>query len=80
MCNICGHQEASYASHQRQVLCKACIKETPHKLSRADFDVKYWGDNVITVPASTRKEFYDDYLASKFCFDDYKKATTFDEK
>ena len=74
-CSICGSDKAKYYVKQRQVLCRSCLADTPEKLSKSEFDQKYWG-SPEEVSSFIRIQFYDDYKASNLNFDDYKKQTT----
>lgn len=75
-CKICGDENnISYRPGRRQVLCDTCAKDTPVKVSRSSFDRQYWG-NDPTVNESIKREFYEDYLASKNTLPEYIKATT----
>lgn len=64
-----------------QALCVPCNHETPDKVSKSDFEAKMWvddeGNNTTDmVPFTTRKEFYQDYLASTYGpVEDYIAAT-----
>ena len=75
-CKICGDPNATYQSIKRQVLCSACSRSTPPKMARSLFDRLYWGNEVESVPQSTRREFYEDYLTSNYNFRDYQQTTT----
>jgi hypothetical protein len=50
------------------------LKGTPAKASRAEFEKAYFGGD----PSYSKiaKEFYEDYLASKYNLKQYIKATT----
>lgn len=75
-CRICGDDNAQYYSSRRMALCPSCLSETPAKLSRSQFDLAYWGEGYeAIVPASTRREFYEDYLTSMFTLDQYIAET-----
>ena len=77
VCSICGDEKADYYFSKHQSLCKTCNSETPNKLGFSQFVLTYFGPNAIeTVPASTRKEFYDDYKTSRYTIDQYIKQTT----
>jgi hypothetical protein len=62
-CKICSHSPASFRAKKRQVLCDYCDEGTPTKVSRQEFDEKFWMDPT-QVPTSVRKNFYSDYLGS----------------
>jgi hypothetical protein len=48
----------------------------PRKLSREDFDKRYWNSKTEPLPpASTRREFYADYVNSGLSFTEYKRQT-----
>ncbi len=51
-------------------------KKNPAKLTREEFEKRYWGKDAHTVPYMTRKEFYSDYRESGLSFAAYKKSTT----
>jgi hypothetical protein len=75
-CQICGdNKEVAYRPSSKQALCPTCAKETPRKVTRAEFDKQYW-DKDAEVPESTRREFYSDYLSSTNTLPEYIKATT----
>lgn len=48
----------------------------PKKLTREDFEKRYWGKDAATVPAATRREFYSDYRESGMAFAKYKATTS----
>jgi len=77
VCSICGDEKADYYFSKHQSLCKTCNSETPN-MSRI-YNV-IWEFLMLsaleTVPASTRKEFYDDYKTSRYTIDQYIKQTT----
>ncbi len=76
-CRICGEERGvSYHADKRQTLCAFCAADTPSKVGGNQFDRLYWGVEFGTVPESTRREFYDDYLASTHNVPDYIRATT----
>ncbi len=79
-CNICGSEDdiKIYPGKGWKRLCRSCAHETPIKFSRKHFDELYWvgRPGVDTVPQSTRREFYDDYLCSTLNFKDYVAHTT----
>lgn len=74
-CRVCGDPAACYRPAQRSTLCESCAAETPAKIGRAEFDRRYW-PAPESVPESTRREFFADYLASRCTFDAYLAATT----
>jgi hypothetical protein len=51
-------------------------KKNPTKLTREQFEKRYWGAEAHTVPAMTRREFYSDYRESGQSFAAYKKSTS----
>lgn len=77
-CKICGSEENVKVHWNKgfQALCNLCSEETPEKIGKSEFDQKYWGEDYQDVPASTRKEFYDDYRTSTHTFEEYVIATT----
>lgn len=77
-CRVCGTELNGivYRPSKRQVLCNACNRTTPQKVSRERFDEYYWAGQANTVPSSTRQSFYQDYLASEQTLEGYTKATT----
>lgn len=79
-CKICGDENrVEYRPRSGMFLCPYCHKETPAKATRDEFDHLYWGDDIETVPQSTRKEFYEDYRTSNYGpVAEYIKATTSD--
>lgn len=52
------------------------MPQNPKKLTREQFETRYWGKGAATVPASTRREFYSDYRESGMAFDKYKASTS----
>jgi hypothetical protein len=83
-CRICGDERGTeYRERSGMVLCKSCHREAPGKVCRAAFDQLYWpgaSDDYRSpdyVPESTRREFFDDYLASKCrSVEEYLRQTT----
>lgn len=76
-CNVCGNPKSEYRFNKHQSLCDACNRETPKKLGFSQFVLAYFGQDALeTVPASTRKEFYDDYKTSTLNIEDYISQTT----
>ena len=75
-CRICGDERGTeYRPAQRQTLCESCWRDTPRKVSRAEFDRAYWGSDDEPC-AATKREFYSDYLASASTLEDYIRSTT----
>ena len=76
-CAICGDESGvKYYPGKYNALCPSCAVDTPDKIHRDNFNVAYWGKGWEDVPQSTRREFYDDYLASTCTLDEYIKQTT----
>ena len=77
-CKVCGDDRtAEYRPAQLQTLCNRCAENTPRKASRAGFDAAYWtGGDLATIPESTKREFYSDYLTSAHTLKKYINATT----
>jgi len=76
-CRICGSEkDVKFYPAKRQSLCKWCAADTPSKLSRDEFEKRYWGAEVDTVPTFFRREFYSDYLASDCDMEKYIDQTT----
>lgn len=77
-CQICGirSEDVKHRVTKHRRMCDACSKETPRKAGRVAFDRKYWGVGVDSVPPSTKREFYSDYLSSTQTLDAYIDATT----
>lgn len=77
-CRVCGDrsESVSYRPSKLQNLCDACDKSTPRKVGREAFERRYWGAKVDEVPASTRREFYSDYLTSDSTLEKYIESTT----
>ena len=82
LCRICGNEEDVQINFDYlMALCPSCVREaeengTEAKMSRVDFEAKYWvtedGTNYTEeVPMSTRREFYSDYLSSLGTFAKY---------
>ena len=76
-CRICGVEGAEYRRRSHLFLCKPCAESTPRKMSRPNFDKKYWGAGFRSVPLSIRKEFYDDYRKSSSTYIEYVESTTY---
>ena len=75
-CKICGTEyKVKFRPSKLQNLCEFCNKETPKKMSKHNFDKKYWGKDFESVPQSVRSEFYSDYLASSNTFKKYLEET-----
>ena len=76
-CRICGDEDrVKFYPAKRQSLCPHCAKDTPANVGREAFDAKYWatGDD---VPQAIRRDFYEDYLASRHSsVAKYLEATT----
>ena len=77
-CKICGDENtATYRPSKRQTLCSGCNAGTPAKLSRPEFERRYWrAGDVSTVPECTRREFYSDYLCSNLSYAAYESSTS----
>lgn len=76
-CKICGSEiKVTYRYSKYQALCDLCNKETPRKMSRREFDGKYWTNEELLVPEFIKKEFYSDYLGSTETFHQYKRSTS----
>ena len=77
-CFICGAEKnLSKRAIFGRSICRECNKDTPVKVSRSYFDRVYWaGGDANTVPESTKREFYADYLASSNNLTEYKNSTT----
>lgn len=74
-CKICGDEKnVKFYPKKRQNLCFSCSQDTPKKVSRENFDAKYWGKKE-EVSEGTKKSFYEDYLASKYTLKEYLDAT-----
>lgn len=76
LCRVCGSDKAKYSILRLQYICDKCKKTTPKKVGRESFDRYYWDGKQDQVPASTRRDFYEDYLTSDCTLEAYKKATT----
>ena len=63
-CRICGDEQGRWYEAQRQSLCVSCLADTPAKVEKGLFDRLYWGDDWQSVRYVTRRDFYEDYLAS----------------
>ena len=75
-CRICGDKSGTqYYPTKHNTLCPTCAADTPDKVSRAAFNVAYWGDTWEEVPQPTRGEFYDDYRASTCTLAEYIEET-----
>lgn len=84
-CKICGDHEENkpkwiegkwveYYPSKYNTLCRPCAAETPDKMGKEEFIVKYFeGDD--TVPYSVSKEFYEDYCAFTGSFGEYVEST-----
>ena len=75
-CRICGsEQDVKFYDGRRGALCASCAKDTPAKVSRAEFDAAYW-DEADDVEEATRAAFYEDYRASTYSLEVYIEKTT----
>ena len=74
-CKLCSHSPASFRVKKRQTLCDYCDEAMPVKVSREEFDAKFWMDPV-QIPTSVRKNFYSDYLSSDSDLGGYIICTT----
>ena len=54
-------------------------RNTAKRLTRAEFERRYWRGGANTVPAMTRREFYSDYLESGQSFAAYQRSTSVPE-
>jgi ribosome-binding protein aMBF1 (putative translation factor) len=77
-CRICGDETATaYRDRSRMVLCPSCHEDTPAKVGRAEFELDYWEGQAETVPPGIRREFWEDYRASRYSsVADYRTATS----
>lgn len=81
-CRICGETNGiQYYPSKHNTLCRHCAKDTPRKVSRETFDREYWksddhNEGPDSVPESTKREFYSDYLASTHTLPEYIERTT----
>ena len=80
---VCGDELGTrFYPSKRQILCPACVQDTPDKCSRARFDSLYWAGassdpaSPDYVPASIRAQFYEDYLRSAYTLEEYIARTT----
>ncbi len=65
-CRVCGSEhQAKFRPGKLQTLCEYCNADTPRKVGRSSFESRFWGADVQTVPAMTRRDFYEDYLRSE---------------
>ncbi len=75
MCKVCGDENSRYRVGKRQSLCDSCNAETPRKVSREEFDKKFWSvPNAI--PESVKTEFYDDYKTFSCTVQEYIKQAS----
>ena len=78
-CRVCGTEtNVAYRAKKRQSLCNVCNRETPNKIGRRAFNIRYWGSEFPDVPIGTLREFYADYLVTTQNFNDYRASTTVD--
>lgn len=77
-CRVCGSEDGvKHYPDQRMHLCKSCLEGTPPKISKQEFDAKYWSDvKYGHVGEGMKREFYEDYLTSKHTFEEYVYKTT----
>jgi uncharacterized Zn finger protein (UPF0148 family) len=77
-CRICGDETATaYRPRSGLILCPSCHEDTPAKVDRETFDRDYWDGQAETVPPAIRREFWEDYRASRYSsVADYLSATT----
>lgn len=77
-CKICGDEmNVRYYPSKHNSLCPCCASDTPRKVRFELFNRIYFaGDR--DCPESTRKEFYTDYLSSKYNLRDYMAKTISD--
>ena len=73
-CQICGADNAQWTHKTRSTLCADCAKDTPAKISYAAFCVDYFDGE--SVHAKIAREFYEDYLASRYSLPEYIQKTT----
>ena len=73
-CRICGSEGARYRANARNILCDFCAKDTPAKKTLEEFRAEYFKNE--NPPLSTIREFYSDYLASKYTLAEYIQETT----
>ena len=79
-CRICGDEEQTkYYPAKHNTLCPSCAEDTPDKVGRTAFEAAYWlgedGQPDTTVPASTKREFWEDYRASNLDLAQYIEET-----
>jgi hypothetical protein len=71
-CSICGDRGGIvYRSRKRQMLCDPCDRKCPDKISRAEFDARFY-DNPMEVGEPVKMQDYKDYLFSIATFDGFK--------
>jgi hypothetical protein len=79
-CRVCGDdgETVKYRSGKHQSLCRWCNRDTPRKVTREEFERVYWAGppGIETVPHSTRRDFWEDYLASECTLAEYVEQTT----
>lgn len=73
-CRICGDEtNVKYYPAKRQSLCRHCAKDTPAKVSFETFcKAIFQGDE--ECPHAIKRDFYDDYKASRDTLKEYAKA------
>lgn len=75
-CNVCGDtKNIKYYYELRQTICPACKIDTPKKVGKVEFDRTYWAGKEDEVSNSIKREFYRDYLSSRFTMQQYIVAT-----
>lgn len=75
-CRVCGDlKNVSFARRIGKPLCAYCAKGIPEKVTRDEFEERFWGEELKNVPASTRGEFYEEYLLSTYTVDEYIDQT-----
>jgi hypothetical protein len=78
-CRICGDESSvEYRDRSRMFLCASCHADTPRKATREEFDRVYWGQGpeADSVPEGTKRDFFEDYKASRYCsVETYHDAT-----
>jgi ribosome-binding protein aMBF1 (putative translation factor) len=77
-CRICGDETSTaFRARSGMILCPSCHEDTPAKVSRTEFELDYWEGQAETVPTAIRREFWEDYRASRYeSVADYRDATT----
>jgi hypothetical protein len=75
-CYICGTPTTNISWNKgARALCKACDETTPVKVSFSEFVRVYFKDDP-SVPYSTRREFFSDYLSSTYTLEQYIAETS----